>query len=229
MSSTTNEPQNTVSISMKNEEKNKYPYQQLPDDFIDWQIEERHTIFNSLIKHSQPDFSLPHLPVLITRDDKNKNFPINAVCKGIGLVPRGPMMDVLTNEIQSILKDIKEKDFQSTLTSRIEAASLLYEHKEKIDTSTLGGLEIFESKSYGNIRKNPHVSLFFVGKSPRYRSYQINCLAEIIQPEDPFYSFIASMRALFEYETFHYQQPSYPYAIKYHVLEVIDKSLRIRD
>jgi hypothetical protein len=105
---------------------------------------------------------------------------------------------------------------------------MLYGSPDKIDRFCLGGLEIFETRSFTNMMNDPRVSLFFVGGSPSYKSYQINCIAEIIDPTKIFYQFISTIRSLFEQEKFHYQQPKYPYAVKYHVIEVFDKSLKVR-
>jgi len=211
-----------------NNRKKKFILQELPEEFINWQINERIQLFDFLKNKKQPIFFNPHLPTLITLNTNKIEFPINAACKGIGLVPTNIELGKLTKKINEILNNVTKTDFDSSIHKRIEGAMLLYGYPKKIDRFCLGGLEIFSSQSYKNILKNSTVSLFYVGTRPDYKSYQINCIAEIIKKNDSFYKFMMSMRSLFEEAGFHYQQTSYPYAIKYHVVEVFDKSLKVR-
>jgi len=186
-------------------------------------------VFEILKRKEKPAFLSPHLPTLLTLSDKNTEFPMNAASKGVGLVPLDEEMYSLTNQLQESLKTLQGSDYRSSLQQRLQTAMLLYGDHEKINRFCLGGLEIFETKSFLNIIRDPCVSLFFVGNSPVYPSYQINCIAEIIDADQWFYKFILSMRRLFEMEKFHFQQPMYPYAIKYHTIQVLDKSLKVRD
>jgi hypothetical protein len=186
-------------------------------------------MFELLKRGDKPAFLSPHLPTLLTVSDKRTDFPINAASKGVGLVPIDEELQALTNQLRESLDQSRDSSHRETFHHRLQAAMLLYGDPGKINRFCLGGLEIFETKSYTNIVRDPRVSLFFVGGSPEYRSYQINCIAEIITSDQWFYKFIAAMRNLFETETFHFQQPSYPYAIKYHAIQVIDKSLKVRE
>ncbi len=213
-------------IGEKNQKE--YSLQKLDNDFIDWQRGERKQLMELLKKDKNPVFLSPHLPTLITFDLNNPDFPVNTVCKGVGLVPIEEKLVEITQEINQIVKKIKNQDFKKTLSLRLEAANIFYDKPEIIDGYALGGLEIFESKSFENIQKNPRVTLFFVGNSPTYKSYQLNCIAEIISPDHPFYNFIINMRSLFEEARFHFQQPVYPFAIRYHIVHILDKSLKVR-
>lgn len=222
-----NQKNESIEFNVKNR-KSKYNLQKLPDDFIIWQINERLKLFDGLKNKKAPVFLSSHLPTLITINNNKTEFQVNAACKGVGLVSTDCQMNKLSDKINDILKKIDKHDFYESIDKRIQGAKLLYENKEKIDKYSLGGLEIFETKTYNNILKNPFVSLFYVSTFPSYKSYQINCIAEIFDKNHPFYRFMISMRSLFEEARFHYQQPVYPYAIKYHVIEVLDKSLRLR-
>ncbi|MBU7024606.1 MAG: hypothetical protein HXS40_10615 [Theionarchaea archaeon] len=205
----------------------RVPLGRLPSEFIEWQIEERRKTFNLLKGEGRPTFLAPHLPTLITVNPDTPHFPINAASKGVGLVPEPSEMPEIVTQLGQTASRVKGKDFFSTLKERISAAELFYA-SQKIDVHSLGGLEIFEGTSFSNMTKNPFVSLFFVGGAPSYKSFQVNCVAEIVEKGHPFYQFVASMRALFEEGSFHFQQPAYPYAIHYHVSGVLDKSLKIR-
>jgi hypothetical protein len=222
-----NQKNKSIEIEV-NEKKLKYNLKKLPDDFIQWQITERLKLFDSLINGKQPAFLYSHLPNLLTINSNSKIFPINAACKGVGLVTNNDKLTKIAEEIKKILDDVNKTDFFKSIDRRIQGAKILYDNKKNIDNYALGGLEIFETKTYNNILRNPFVTLFYVSCFPSYRSYQINCIAEIFDKNQPFYKFLISMRSLFEEANFHYQQPKYPYAIKYHVIQVLDKSLKMR-
>jgi len=185
-------------------------------------------MFGFIESGKKPSFFSPHLPSLITWNPKEKDFPMNLACKGVGLVAEEQKLEYLIEEINKILEEVKGLPFKETLGRRIDAALLLYRERSNIDAGALGGIEIFETTSFKNIIKNPQVSLFYIGSLPGYRSFQINCIAEIQQSESIFYKFMKSMRELFEEASFHFQQPKYPFAIKYHVIEVLDKTLKLR-
>ena len=206
----------------------RFKEQQLPTEFIEWQIADRLKVFQSITRGKKPVFLASHLPTLITFTHELVDFPLNVVSKGVGLTPVETELPTLVNQLYSSLKDLQNTDHSSSLQKRLDAALLLYGHPDKIDRYCLGGLEIFETQSFSNILNDPRVSLFFVGVAPTYHSYQINCIAEIVDSTQLFYQFVISMRGLFEQASFHFQQPKYPYAIKYHVVQILDKSLQVR-
>jgi len=206
----------------------RFKEQQLPTEFIEWQIADRLKVFQSVTRGKKPVFLASHLPTLITFTHELVDFPLNVVSKGVGLTPVETELPTLVNQLYSSLKDLQNTDHSSSLQKRLDAALLLYGHPDKIDRYCLGGLEIFETQSFSNILNDPRVSLFFVGVAPTYHSYQINCIAEIVDSTQLFYQFVISMRGLFEQASFHFQQPKYPYAIKYHVVQILDKSLQVR-
>jgi len=206
----------------------RYYLQPLPSEFVAWQINDRRQLFDSLSQGGKPVFLSPHLPTLLTFEKDNIDFPLNAASKGVGLVPHDSLLEVLAKQVNQINAEVKGKDFFSSLPKRRKALDLLYGDATKINHRALGGLEIFETQSFFNIAQDPRVSLFFVSGSPSYKSYQINCIAEIVDSKQIFYEFVRAIRSLFEEASFHFQQPQYPYAIKYHVVEVKDKSLRVR-
>ena len=205
-----------------------FSLQSLPSDFIEWQINDRRSLFQRLNHGVQPSFLSPHIPTLLTLDKDNVDFPLNAASKGVGLVPNDSLVPTLTNQLKRIHAGLQGKEFYESLPDRLRALELLYGDTTRINHRALGGLEIFETRSFFNIAQDPRVSLFFVGGSPSYRSYQLNCIAEIIDSGQTFYEFVRAIRGLFEEAAFHFQQPKYPYAIKYHVVQVSDKSLRVR-
>jgi len=205
-----------------------FPLKALPAEFIEWQIGERRSLFQSLQQGKEPVFLSPHLPTLLSLNRDFDDFPVNAACKGVGLVPIDSLLETLAKRLRSINAGLQDIEFKDSLPDRTQAVELLFGDKEKINQYALGGLEIFETKSFLNITQDPRVSLFFVTGSPTYKSYQMNCIAEVIDSGQPFYEFVTSTRNLFERAKFHFKQTKYPYAIKYHVVEILDKSLQVR-
>jgi len=219
----------TVLIRKGEEIIKEHKTEALPDSFISWQVSERMRIFKQLESNLKPTFLAPHLPTLITYDSsEGVSFPVNAACKGIGLAPKNKDIDTIVEELSGAYKSIKSNRIEETIQDRVKIASMFYSKHDIIDKKSLGGIEIFQSKSYKNIMQNPYVSLFFIGGIPGYKSYQINCVAEITESGHPFDDFIRLMRGLFEDAKFHYQQPVYPYVIKYHVVQVLEKTLKVR-
>jgi hypothetical protein len=197
----------TTSVTVReNGTEKRFPLHPLPTEFIQWQIHQRLSIFDHLLKGEKPAFLPSHLPSLITFQKNQEDFPVNVACKGVGLVPRDRDLETLTTQLKQRLHQIGNHSFQSSLAARMDAVLLLYSDLEKVHPSCLGGLEIFETNSFKNITQNP----------------------QVVETKELFYQFVASMRALFEDAEFHFQQPKYPFAVRYFVTHVIDKSLRVR-
>jgi hypothetical protein len=227
ISSTVTHLGNQIQVEINNNTK-QLKLAQLPPEFIEWQIRERMKLFEMLEKNEMPKFLSSHLPTLITYDKNKPDFPVNAACKGIGLVPVYDELNPITQKLKAQLPAIAGSDFKSSLKQRLECAKLFFNSTTKIDPFRLGGLEIFEAQSYKNVIENPCVSLLFVGDSSTYKSYQLNCVAEVTPQETQFYNFVRAIRSVFEEAKFHYQQPAYPFAIRYNIVEVIEKSLKLR-
>jgi len=204
----------------------EYAIEGLPPDFIAWQIEARQALFQRL--GSEPSISTfaPHLPTLVTWGE-GALFP-NLAAKGMGLLPQDKLLEEYAIEFENLLAHLANRPWPETMRERVSAAQRFYGQAEAVDRRCLGGLEIFEGTTYRNLLSNPLASLLYVGPGPRYRSFQLDCVVEVVAPGDPRYRFIRSIRGLFEHERFHYQQPDYPFGYVFWVVEARDKSLRVR-
>jgi len=215
----------TISVE-RNQTATQHPLARLPLDFITWQREARLDLYQELARSpTMPSFAA-HLPTLVTWPGGD-GFP-NLVVKGAGLIARPEELEGYTRSYQALLDQLATRPWPDTLNERTAAARSFYERPEVVDPHCLCGLEIFEGSTYQNILANPYVSLLFTGAGPRYRSFQLNCVVEIVSAADARFRFIRSMRALFEHESFHYQQPDYPFGYVFWVLQSLDKSLRLR-
>jgi hypothetical protein len=198
----------------------------LPPEFITWQMEARQALFQHLGREpSIPTFA-PHLPTLVTWGE-GALFP-NLAAKGMGLLPRAELLEEYAAEFENLLARLAGRPWPETIQERVAAAQRFYGRVEAVDRRCLGGLEIFEGTTYRNLLSNPFASLLYVGPGPRYRSFQLDCVVEVVSPGDSRYRFIRSIRGLFEHERFHYQQPDYPFGYVFWVVEARDKSLKVR-
>jgi len=197
---------------------------EFPKDFIEWQSKSRLQMFIRLNQagagaiHSQP----AHLPVVGTLGEGN--FPINLACRGIGLLPKTEVISQYIDLLNEAKFHTATIDVQDSLPYRVKPMRQFYETIKDIDPMILGGLEIFEGKTFANIRANPFVSIIYSGEPPHFPSYQFNCIAEILLPEDIRYQFLLAARELFAFDAFHITQNSYPFGYAFHLVEIIDKT-----
>lgn len=196
----------------------------LPDSFIQWQLESRRTLFHShMLSSGQVARFQAHLPVLVTRS-ANGAFPFHTANKGVGLLPTAEDLGYYIDQFKRLLKERSSKPWRETLKERITLMDSLYSAPERLDLGYMGSLEIFQGQSFQNILGDPRVSLQFTGGGPNYPSFQINAVAEVVYPGDLRFEFLYWARQLFEYDSFHIQQPSYPSGYIFWVCEVYDKS-----
>jgi hypothetical protein len=88
---------------------------------------------------------------------------------------------------------------------------------------------MFGDQTYQNIIRDPRVSL-----NPSWRikeeglalSYQVNCIAEVVKPGEPFFKYMRLMRRLFSSRLLDLRRTEdYICAYKFWVCEAKDKSL----
>lgn len=201
-------------------------YEQIPALFLKWQCDDRRAMFAALKRGEFPRFLSAHLPVVSTLNQQHAMFPVHSATKGVGLLPRMQFLDEHLTDISDCLVRCQDSAPRESLDTRIEAALSLYDRPERIDPDVFGGIEIFRGQTYQNVLQDPRATLLFTGHGPQYVSYQFNCLAEIVEPDDRRFLFLRGMRLLFEMERFHIQQPEYPLGYLFRVVEVFEKTPR---
>jgi hypothetical protein len=159
----------------------------------------------------------------------DNRFPVNMTVKGLGLLPKPEILQHYTDIFEVIIAEARTMPWKESLHKRVDAMKSLYGDRENLDSTTLGGLEIFKGKAFENLRGNPYASLLFVGMNHapdgmKYISFQINSRVIILEKGDPYHRFLLASRKLFEFEKFHLYQPDYPFGYLFKVVEVIDKS-----
>ncbi len=191
----------------------------LDEKFLDWLIDSRLKVYEVLERGEFLKFFDAHLPVLITVDREGN---INTANKGVGLLPKKKYLDYYIKLFESTIS--KAKDWKKSFSMRLDAIREFYEHKDRIDRTKLGTLEIFEGRTLRNIRENPRVALHFTGSRPRYISFQVNAVAEVVNDENEYFQFLVLARKLFEHDSFHLFQPGYSFGYVFHVEECLDKT-----
>lgn len=186
---------------------------ELPDQFVRWQLDYKHSIYDAIERDDYIAFNAGHLPVVATwtRD----SLVPNLANKGVGFTPKDEHIDhylALVEDAVEQIQALPPHAVNETRDLRISTAREFYSHPEHVDWRRLGLLEIFEGSTFHNLTQNPFASVLWTGNSPVFVSFQADCIVEVITPEDKRYRFAWAMRRLFEYEPFHVVQTMYPYS-----------------
>lgn len=214
---------------VKDGKTREFEIKELPRKFIRWQLDYKHSIYDAIEKDEYIAFNAGHLPVVGTWQSDS---PVpNLANKGVGFTPRDEHIDHYLKLVEDAVEEIAKLPphaVNETRDLRINTAREFYKHPEHIDWRRLGLLEIFEGSTFKNLSENPLASVLWTGNAPIFVSYQVDCVVEIITPEDPRYRFSWAMRRLFEYEPFHVVQTMYPYSYCFWVIDHKDKTPKRR-
>jgi hypothetical protein len=200
------------------------PGMPLPVALASWLEQGRREIYRQLLEDpAKVDFFQHHLPVLVTRSPDSP-FPFNCGNKGVGFLPREEALSRYIKLYRETIEAARGIPWQESFPARIAAARAFQEDRETIDLRCLTSIEIFQRRTFRNLREYPLASLLFTGASPEYKSFQLNCAVEIIDREDPRFTFIKLSRRLFEFDAFHIAQPDFEFGYLFWISQVIDKT-----
>jgi hypothetical protein len=156
-------------------------------------------------------------------------FPINSAKKIIRLTLTDDALDDMILELEGAELSFQGRPFDETLEERIELYQKVMLDDKKIDRFRFGAVEMYGDVTYQNILRDPRVSLNFFWTQeaePQSQSYQVNCIAEIVPPGDPFFRYMRLMRRLFSSKLLDLRGTvDYICAYKFWVCESKDKSL----
>ena len=207
----------------------EFPIKELPERFVNWQLEYKQYVYDKIEKDEYVAFNQGHLPVVATIGGGSP-FP-NLANKGVGFTPKDEHIDRYLRLVEDAVERISALPphaVDETRALRVATARELYAHPEHIDWRRLGLLEIFEGTTLHNLIERPLASVLWTGNSPVFISFQVDCVVEIITPEHPRYRFSWAMRRLFEYEPFHVVQTMFPYSYTFWVYDWHDKTPKRR-
>ncbi|PIN70473.1 hypothetical protein COV93_01380 [Candidatus Woesearchaeota archaeon CG11_big_fil_rev_8_21_14_0_20_43_8] len=190
----------------------------LPKEFMDWQIDARKKGVQQLKdKQGMPNFSV-HTPVLATTNSfstrhYNDAFDINLAYKGVGLMVKETYLDDFIDRIDDVNSRNKNED------ERLDLLLDLYSDASRIDDTCLTSLEIYGTQTYDNLKMNAKCGLCFNAR----KSYQVDCVAEMLAPGTKFYRFVNGLHTLFH----DHIKPTCAY--RFNVIGLMDKSPGIKD
>lgn len=211
-------------VSIAASDREAVPLAELPSPFLEWQLASRRTLFHQHMSRGDGVTSFSaHLPVVVTRTAGGP-FPFHTANKGVGLLPGERFLAEDVRELQRLVTKANDGKWSESLSERVAFMASLYESPQHWDRRFIGSLEIFQGQTYRNIQLDPRVTLHYTGAGPDYPSFQVNALAQTLEPGDPHFEFLYWARQLFEHDAFHIQQPAYPHGYLFWVSEVYDKS-----
>jgi|YelNatPaOPRAMG01_1025707.scaffolds.fasta_scaffold00010_145 hypothetical protein len=201
----------------------------LPEAFVRWQLEWRATLYKALRSaEKRTQFAPPHLPVLATLNGAKAPAPINLAAKGVTLLPREDRLQEVVDQIEQFAARGAEPDYSTTWRERVGLVERIFADAASFHPSALGGLEIFEGRTYRNLVRDPRASLLFLSGGPDFVSYQIDVIAELVRENDLRYRYLSGLRRLFEGAPFHVPQSRYGCGYVFWVIGVSDKTPRTR-
>ena len=214
---------NKISIIKSNKQK-EFVYKALPTEFLEWQSTARMQMFQLLKKMGSSAIKTHpvHLPVLATLG-VDENFPINLTSRGIGILPKEELLQKFTDLFEESV-NFQNLSWEQTLEKRVIAAEEFYSNVDNFDVNLLGGLEIFEGKTFTNLQNNPLATILYTGQASKFPSYQFNVIVHTISGDNKHYKFLKAARELFAFDSFHVPQTQYPFGYLYYIIEISDKT-----
>ena len=156
-------------------------------------------------------------------------FPINSAKKIIRLTLTDDALADSIHELEGAELAFQGRPFEETIDERIELYQKMMLDDKKIDRFRFGAVEMYGDRTYQNILRDPRITLnmfWTQDKRPQAQSYQINCIAEVVPPGDPFFKYMRLMRRLFSKTLIDLRGTSdYVCAYKLWICETKDKSL----
>lgn len=175
-----------------------YPLNPLPDDLYEGlaavvegegePVERLQRIYDSTVMK----------PTLCTFDYENP-FPVNSSTKIARLTLTDDAIDNSIEEIEGRLLAVQGMPFQDTIRDRIDLYREIFLDDTKIDRFRLGVMEIYGDNTFRNIQRDPRVSMTMYwrdSESGDSKSYQVNAIAEIVEPGTPFFRYMRVLRSL---------------------------------
>ncbi len=205
-----------------------FPLNAIPDMIYE-------TILNSLEGARDTDEKIHRLydstlmkPTISTQNSTGI-FPINSAKKLIRLTLTDEALEDMILELEGAELSFQGRPFNETIEERVELYQSVMLDDKKIDRFRFGAVEMYGDVTYQNILRDPRVSLNFFWRqetAPQSQSYQVNCIAEVVPPGDPFFRYMRLMRRLFSSRLLDLRgTEDYICAYKFWVCESREKSL----
>ncbi len=204
-----------------------YPLNPIPDDLYEGMASNVDVEGTSLEKLQTIYRSTVQKPTFATFNFEHP-FPVNCATKIIRLTLTDAEIEKTVDDLEGKLLALQGMPFEDTIEERIEMYRNTFIDDSKIDRFRLGALEIYGDNTYRNVQRDPRVSLglyWLDSKTDITRSYQVNAIAEIIEPGTPFFKYMRVMRSLFSSRFVETRRGGYVAAYKLWLSEYHNKSL----
>lgn len=205
-----------------------FPLNAIPDEVYEAMAGAIHRTYSAEQNLNEIHISTLMKPTVSSLSSSNI-FPINSAKKVTRLTLTDEAIAESIHELEGIELSFQGKPFRDTIDERIELYQRILLDDKRIDRFRFGAVEMFGDQTYQNILRDPRVSLnlFWTQDThPEARSFQINCVAEIVPPGDPFFRYMRIMRQLFSSRLLNLRgSGDYICAYKFWVCESKDKSL----
>jgi hypothetical protein len=159
-------------------------------------------------------------------------FPVNSAKKIVRLTLTDEALEDKILELEGAELSFQGRPFAETIEERVELYQQTMLDDRKIDRFRFGAVEMYGDVTFQNIQHDPRVSLTFFWTqeaAPESQSFQVNCIAEIVPPGDPFFRYMRIMRRLFSSRLLDLRgTEDYICAYKFWVCETKEKSLQER-
>src|SRR5271157_2117259 len=207
-----------------NGEPLQYALQSLPQQFIEWQSQNRLKMFDLLAEQGAGAVKMQpaHIAIMATLSDGP--FPVNLAARGLGLVPKAGYLEEFTSQFKAVQVETATEPLKTSLPRRVEVMRAFYADIVNFDEHLLGGLDIFEGQTAKNLLRDPRAALLYVGEAPSFPSYQFNGVITRVEKGDHYFEFLLAARELFAFDTFHIPQARYSFGYLFQAVEVKNKT-----
>lgn len=207
---------------------NDYTAVNLPDEFLDWNLEARIEVLDRILAMvtgqggSPPSLAGPHNAAMATLGARRNDsiLTVNNAFKGMGLCPS---RDTISDRIQHMRDTI-----DGPMTEKIDFLKDLYSDRTNFDTTKLISLELystptFETHTFINLMHEPITSLVFLD-SKSYEVRGIGQLVDFVEGTQENYASKIVEYTNIAHSYFHGEFPRMFPGILVHVLESFDNT-----
>jgi len=157
----------------------KYEIRVLPDAFLEWNLNERLSNLDRMMKSEMPRLAGPHSGMIASYGigRKDSRFTLNNAVKGLGFAPKEEFIDDKLKHLKDTFEDTPEKKMSFLMD--------IYKNPEVLNKNIQTSLELyttpeFETHSFLNLIRNPQGTIVFLDNP----SYEIRTIVRVIHPED---------------------------------------------
>jgi len=159
----------------------EFKIRELPDKFMQWDVDSRKKALETIKKKQQPPWSGPHNAMVASYGIRrfDTQFAINNAVKGMGFIPKKDKIKEIINRFESTI--------DSSFSIKIGILEDLYDHVNEIfDRTKQISLELystpeFETHTFLNEMINPAVAIVFLDVP----CFELKAIAQLLHPDDP--------------------------------------------